>query len=165
MAACAVDESFPQVTDQPKKRPKLCSTTEIRKLEALSGHQTGEDCRSTRLHCFQFTYAEERHSLVGHFNSVFNKDAQDSLLAALINVRSVERKLPIPGVVEEAQNPHDHSYKYHVKVLIGGNAVSIQVCIRAFLYTYDRLWKKNGSNDVVSMISHFIDSYQNPDAI
>ncbi|GFO02478.1 hypothetical protein PoB_002898300 [Plakobranchus ocellatus] len=109
MAACAVDESFPQVTDQPKKRLKLGSTKKIRKLEALSGHQTGEDYRCNRPHCFQVTSAEERHSLVGHFNSVFNKDAQDSLLAALINVGSVEHKLSHRGVVEEAQNPHDHS--------------------------------------------------------
>ncbi|GFN87143.1 phosphatidylinositol 3-kinase regulatory subunit alpha-like [Plakobranchus ocellatus] len=43
MAAWAVDESFLQVTDQPKKRPKLGSTKEIKKLEALSSHQTGED--------------------------------------------------------------------------------------------------------------------------
>ncbi|GFO13009.1 hypothetical protein PoB_003951400 [Plakobranchus ocellatus] len=85
---------------------------------------------------------EERHSLVGHFNSVFNKDARDSLSAALINVGSVERKLPIPGVVGEAQNPHDHSSKYHVKVVRGGNTVSIQVCVKAFLYTYDETLAK-----------------------
>ncbi|GFO42017.1 laminin subunit alpha-1-like [Plakobranchus ocellatus] len=101
-----------------------------------------QQLRCTRLHCFQVTSAEERHSLVGHFNSVFNKDARDSLSAALINVGSVERKLPTPGVVEEAQNPHDHSYKYHVKVVRGGNAVSIQVCIKAFLYTYDETLAK-----------------------
>ncbi|GFO32155.1 voltage-dependent calcium channel unc-36 [Plakobranchus ocellatus] len=109
--------------------------------------------------------SEERDSLVGHYNSLSSKDAQDSLLAALINVGSVKRTRPTQGVVEEAQNPHDHSYKYHVKVMRGGNAVSIQVCIKAFLYTYDEALANKGSNDVVSMISHFIDSYLNPDAI
>ncbi|GFO33361.1 30S ribosomal protein s20 [Plakobranchus ocellatus] len=92
MAVCAVDENFSQVTDQPKKQPKLGSAKEIRKLEALSGHQTGEDCRCTRLHCFQVTSAEERHCLVDHYNSLSSKDAQVSLSAALINVGSVERK-------------------------------------------------------------------------
>ncbi|GFO16162.1 voltage-dependent calcium channel unc-36 [Plakobranchus ocellatus] len=112
-----------------------------------------------------FVARDKRDSLVGHYNSLSNKDAQDSLLAALINVGSVERKHPTPGVVEEAQNPHDHSYKYHVKLVRNGNAVSIQVCIETFLYTYDDTLANKGSNDVVSMISHFIDSFLNPDAI
>ncbi|GFO29802.1 hypothetical protein PoB_005630700 [Plakobranchus ocellatus] len=103
------------------------------KLENMPGHQTGEDCRCTRLHCFQVTSAEERDSLVGYFNSVFNKDARDSLSAAQINVGSVERKHPTPGVVEEAENPHDHSYKNHLKVMRGGNTVSIQICMIRYM--------------------------------
>ncbi|GFO04605.1 LOW QUALITY PROTEIN: hypothetical protein PoB_003111000 [Plakobranchus ocellatus] len=122
----------------------------------------GGGVKDAKKSCMHFS--EERDSLVGHFNSLSSKDAQDSLLAALINVGRVEPKLPIPGVVEEAQNPHDHSYKYHVKVVRSGNAVFIQVCIKAFLYTYDETLANKKSNDEISMISHFIDSYLNPDA-
>ncbi|GFN90612.1 kelch-like protein 9 [Plakobranchus ocellatus] len=50
-------------------------------------------------------------------NFAYTGEIFDSLSAALINVGSVERKRPTPGVIEEAQNPHDHSNKYHVKVI------------------------------------------------
>ena len=62
MAAPIVDDSFPQLTDQPKKRQKLGSKKEQKKLTALSSHTTGEDCKCTRLRCFEVTSPAERES-------------------------------------------------------------------------------------------------------
>lgn len=134
------NEAIPQLTDKPKKRKKTGGKKEIKKQRLLSSHVTGPDCKCGGYRfgrssegCFEKTTEEEREALVSHFNSLLNKDGQDSYLACLIQVDTVQQRRPGKAIPEERQNPHSFSYKYCVKVSRNSTAVKVPVCFKGFL--------------------------------
>jgi hypothetical protein len=77
------DYEHPVATDKPKKRKIKGRKREIKKLERLRSHRTGDDCRCQRK-CFESVTEEERETLFTQFNTFKSKDEQDSHLARLI---------------------------------------------------------------------------------
>ena len=108
------DSESPQVTNNPKKRPKLGRKREIEKQKRLKSHASGDSCDCKRLKCFQNTTKHERSTLLALFNQLSSKNEQDSFLATLIRVTSVKRRRPRSS--EEKAALHNYSYQYLVKV-------------------------------------------------
>lgn len=55
---------YPQRTDKPKKRKVKGSKKENARKKRLTDHVTGDDCRCTRLKCFENTTVQEREILI-----------------------------------------------------------------------------------------------------
>lgn len=127
------DEDFAEVTDKPRKRRIVGRKTDFEKKRRVSDHTAGEDCRCSRLKCFETVHEEERNDLLSKFNKLDSKDEQDSFLSSLIRVSNVSRRrLRKP---EEEANLHEHSFMYFVRVPRDNNnnedkdsVVEIQVC-------------------------------------
>lgn len=126
MADC---DRHPDVTENPKKRQKLGRKWEQERDKRLSSHVCGPPCKCKRLQCFEKTSAEERGSLLTHFNSLKTKDHQDSFLSTMVRVQPVKRRRPRKDEAEASL--HDFSYAYSIKVVRGEEAVEIPVCLPA----------------------------------
>lgn len=75
-------EEHPQRTSKPKKRQIKGSKAENAKKLRLMNHTTGDDCKCTRLKCFQTVTSAEREKLIKGFNNDYNsKDEQDAYLS------------------------------------------------------------------------------------
>ena len=57
----------------------------------LQSHELGNDCKCTRLKCFETVSVEERQAIITMFNSLDSIDVQNSYLAGLIAVLPVLR--------------------------------------------------------------------------
>lgn len=75
-------EEHPQQTDKPKKRKITGSSAENAKKRRLMSHETGPDCKCSRLKCFVNVTPAERETLIRGFNEDYtSKDEQDSYLS------------------------------------------------------------------------------------
>ena len=123
----------PLQTDQ-KKRKVLGRQKDQAKKARLAGHTVGEDYRCSRLHCFQNTSEAERQALIAAFNALESKDAQDSYLSSLIEVKSVARRRPRLNDENEepSSKPHDNTYGYSVRVVRDEVSKTVPVCLKGF---------------------------------
>ncbi|RUS69503.1 hypothetical protein EGW08_022732 [Elysia chlorotica] len=124
----------PEVTENPKKRPKLGRKWERERDDRLSAHVMGPSCNCSRLKCFEVTTVRERQRLIDHFNGLDSKNVQDSMLASLIECKPVARRRPRQN--ENVAELHDFSYSYKVNVVRDEVALPIQFCIKAFLSVF-----------------------------
>ena len=125
------DSESPEVTNNPKKRPKLGRKREIEKQKRLKSHEVGDSCDCKRLKCFENTSEHERSSLLARFNGLNSKNEQDSFLGSLIRVTSVKRRRPRSS--EEKAALHNYSYQYLLKLNREGIACEIQICVKALV--------------------------------
>lgn len=95
-----------------------------------STHETGEDCHCKQLKCFENINETERYNLISTFNTLGNRDAQNSYLAGLISVKPVQRRRPKKSLEEARLN--DFSYEYKVRVVRNEKVEELRVCFTAF---------------------------------
>lgn len=84
--------------------------------------------RCSRFHCFDKIDDEAQKKILYDFNTLANKNAQDSHLCGLIAIHSVVRKRP-RNAAEETHKDHAAAYTY--KVRLSGRDVPI--CQKAFV--------------------------------
>lgn len=87
------DEDINQnLVKETKKRKKRGRIRDVMKKMRLATHESGEDCRCSRLKCFERISSENRIKLLREFNSLKSTDEQNIFLCGLMNVCSVKRK-------------------------------------------------------------------------
>ncbi|GFN95968.1 hypothetical protein PoB_002247400 [Plakobranchus ocellatus] len=121
----------PEVTETPKKRPKLGRKWEIERIQRLSSHVAGLPCNCVRFRCFEVTTEDERRALLAHLNGLGSKNEQDSMLSGLIQIKPIQRRRPRQE--ENEAQLHDYTYTYLVNIVREARAVPIPVCLNAFL--------------------------------
>ncbi|KAG8289755.1 hypothetical protein J6590_103595 [Homalodisca vitripennis] len=114
-----------------KKHTKHGSIKNATKKLRDSNNETGPDCRCKRYKCFEHVTGGERTKLINDFNYMTDRNAQNSYLAGLITVHSVELRRPRNDVAIARLN--DYSYSYKVRVLRDGKIVEVSVCYGGFL--------------------------------
>lgn len=114
-----------------KKRRKHGRMSDVMKKIRVSSYVTGEDCRCTRLKCFENVPLDERRRIIKVFNELGSYDKQNAYLCGLITAFPVQRR--------RNRKPHDEarinssSYSYRVRIQIDGNFIDVPVCIKAFI--------------------------------
>ena len=114
-----------------QKRLTLGSQRELAKIQRLSSHVVGTPCNCKRLRCFEVTTDAERQTMCAEFNSLPNKNQQDSMIASLITITTVKRRRPRKA--EKKCAFRNHSYTYSFEVERDGVGVSVPVCLPAVL--------------------------------
>lgn len=118
------------VNGSSKKRKKFGSMFEADKKLRNSSYETGEDCCCKRYKCFTNVLQSERTTLIRDFNSLVDRNAQNSYLAGLIGVHAVKRRRPRSE--EQDASLHDYSYTYKVRVVRENCLEEVPVCSKGF---------------------------------
>ncbi|CAH1111616.1 unnamed protein product [Psylliodes chrysocephalus] len=114
-----------------KKRKRTEKMTDImKKLRAIS-HESGEDCKCSRLKCFITICSEERQRIIFYFNQLGDYNAQSKYLSGLISVVPVQRRRNRKD--EADANFHTFSYSYRVRARVENKLQDVSVCYKAFL--------------------------------
>ncbi|KAG8246013.1 hypothetical protein J6590_094395 [Homalodisca vitripennis] len=91
-----------------KKRKKHGSIQNARKKLRDSTNETGPDSRCERYKCFEHVTGGERTRLINDFTYMTDRNAQNSYLAGLITVHSVERRRPRNDVAIARLNNYEN---------------------------------------------------------
>ena len=119
-----------EVTDKPRKRPKIGRKREQVKKAKLTAHKTGENCKCTRFKCFESVSENERSRIIAHFNSLPTKNEQDCFLGGLVKILPVKRRRS--RKTSEPSFEHDFSCEYSIIIERDGNFMKVPVCLNAF---------------------------------
>ncbi|KAL5241699.1 hypothetical protein ACI65C_013355 [Semiaphis heraclei] len=103
-----------------KKSSGLEHLNSVGKL--IKERKTGPRCKC-KLKCFDKICEEDRLGIIKSFNSISNKEKQDTYLCGLIKIKSVERKRPRTGV--------KNSKSYIGNFLIRIGMIEYNVCKKA----------------------------------
>ena len=96
----------------------------------LQSHELGNDCKCTRLKCFEIVSVKERQAIITMFNSLDSIDVQNSYLAGLIAVLPVLRRR---SRRPDGEEHHDASYRYKVRVKRRNGIEEVDICSKAFI--------------------------------
>lgn len=106
----------------------------------IKERKTGPRCKC-KLKCFEKICEEDRLGIIKSFNSISNKEKQDTYLCGLIKIKSVERKSPRTGV--------KNSKLYIGNFLIRISMIENNVCKKALCsmhgITLSRVNRRGGS--------------------
>lgn len=126
MTTCAV-------TEKPRKRRKEIRTSDVMKRLRISSHCTGEDCRCSRLHCFEEVPEEGRRWIIRNFNEMTSHDDQSSYLAGLITTTPIKQRRSRKDPTISILHMNTMSYTYKVRFMINNEVIETPVCYKAFL--------------------------------
>ncbi|CAH1109092.1 unnamed protein product [Psylliodes chrysocephalus] len=118
-----------------RKRKSFGRITDVAKKLIVQSHEIGVDCQCKRFKCFSKIRKTERRKILGYFNQLETLDEQNSYLAGLITVMSVNRRRP-RCAESKVSRFNDASYAYRVRSNVedeNENIVNTQVCYEAFL--------------------------------
>ena len=96
----------------------------------LQSHELSNDCKCTRLKCFETVSVEERQAIITMFNSLDSINAQNSYLAGLIAVLPVLRRR---SRRPDGKEHYDASYRYKVRVKRRNGIEEVDICSKAFI--------------------------------
>lgn len=82
----------PVVTETPRKRKINGRKKDAAKIKRIKIHTTGEDCKCSRLKCFERIDEAARQSLIEGFNAYSSKDSQDAYLSTMVVVLPVKQR-------------------------------------------------------------------------
>ncbi|GAB1608643.1 hypothetical protein Ahia01_001148700 [Argonauta hians] len=119
----------PVETETPKKRKKRESAKDKAKFARLSNHTTGDPCKCAEK-CHNKLHDDEKTDLIGHFNSLGTKDAQDAYLTSFVCVKPIVRRRPRQD--EANAKFRNNTYEYNVQFSRDGKHNSLRVCFDAF---------------------------------
>ncbi|KAJ8946596.1 hypothetical protein NQ314_008851 [Rhamnusium bicolor] len=125
-----MDETMcPEVTKKPRKRKQTGRMRDAAKKMRTQTHETGEDCKCTKLKCFQNINVEEQRIIIKEFNVLPTYDSQNSYLCGLIESHLVKRRRNR----ERHENAafHNYSYKYKVRLIGEDKLVEVPICYKA----------------------------------
>ena len=128
------ENSCPEITPKPRKRPVLGNRKLFNKQKRLSGHVTGPNCNCSRFKCFENVDSTERQRIIDHFNSLPTKDEQDCYISSLITINPIKRKKSSND--KENSHPHEHSYQYIIRILRSDKLTTVPVCHKAFIASF-----------------------------
>lgn len=114
-----------------KKRKRTGKMTDVMKKLRASSHESGEDCKCSRLKCFITICSEERQRIIFYFNQLGDYNAQSKYLSGLISVVPVQRRRNRKD--EADANFHTSSYSYRVRARVENKLQDVSVCYKAFL--------------------------------
>lgn len=114
-----------------RKKRKYGSIFEASKKLRNSTYETGLNCHCTRFRCFENVSNEERKTLICHFNSLSDRNAQNAYLSGLISVNEIKQRRPRQA--EQDAKLHSFSYAYKVRVSRESCLQDIPVCFKGFL--------------------------------
>lgn len=113
-----------------KKRKRTGRITEVMKKLRLQSHEEGQPCNCSRLKCFENINAEERKSILKHFNQLKSNDDQNAYLCGLMTLVPVQRRRSRKE--EESAQFHSASYAYKIRVKRQDTVTEVAVCYKAF---------------------------------
>lgn len=115
-----INFSGAEIFQKIKKSSGLEHFNSVGKL--IKERKTGPRCKC-KLKCFDKICEEDRLGIIKSFNSISNKEKQDTYLCGLIKIKSVERKKPRTGV--------KNSKSYIGNFLIRIGMIEYNVCKKA----------------------------------
>lgn len=123
------EESNNQLHSSTKKRKVTGRITDVRKKLLSSTHEVGEDCKCSRLRCFNNISDAERKCIILNYNKM-TVNEQNAYLAGLINLNPISQRRPRQP--ENEAKFRDNSFTYRVRVNREHSVIEINVCSKAF---------------------------------
>lgn len=114
-----------------KKRKTHGRLSDVNKHFRNHTFETSAPCNCGRFRCFEVINEEQRLEIIRYFNSLENRNAQNSYLCGLVEIGIIHRRRPRKG--ENEANLRDHSYKFKVRIKTNNSVSEIPVCQKAFI--------------------------------
>lgn len=114
-----------------KKRKCYGRISDASKKMRAQAHETGDNCKCSKLKCFSNITQCERWQIISHFNNLPDRDTQNLHLSGLIESSLVKQRYKRNE--NEDSRLHSYCYKYKVRVTRNDHLHEQQVCYKAFL--------------------------------
>lgn len=134
---------------KPWKRKRNWRLSDVGKKLKLSSHETGKDCKCSRLKFFEIVNETKRAKLLWYFNRLKSHDEQNNYLGGLITILAVQNRRPRKREGTAKRNSSlriEFVFITIVKMnlmyqLVQKHSVQCMVSPKIYLNTYKRAWK------------------------